>query len=232
MIAIALGLGFLGSLHCVGMCGPLALSYGQIGPGSWNQQILKALEYNLGRVLMYSFLGLILGSFGEMILGSGIQNYITIGAGLLLILLFLSSLSLEQFFWKSSNFRNIYAHLQGKIYSLLDGRKKTRPLMVGLVNGILPCGLVYIALAGAFSQPSAVASAGFMALFGLGTFPAMFAVMISGQWLNATRYPWLRKVFPYAQLAVGVFLIYRGVAVGLPSGLEFNLALESPEMCH
>ena len=94
MLWTAFLLGFLGSFHCVGMCGPIALAVG--GKGS-NKFLFNKIIYNLGRSLTYAMLGLVIGSLGFSLSLAGIQQGISIGMGILVVLLSLSYKKADQF---------------------------------------------------------------------------------------------------------------------------------------
>lgn len=210
----ALLLGFFGSFHCVGMCGPIALSLPNIGNGKWNF-ITGKLIYNFGRIITYSILGLMVGIIGHRFAMAGFQKFLSIGAGLLILV----SVALFSFgnTQKPTIFNSWLLRYTSQIKSLfrqLFGmRSRMTLLSIGIVNGLLPCGFVYIALAGAIATGSYLVSSFYMALFGLGTIPAMLSMSLFGNFMGIKFKNNIRKATPYIAIIVAAFLIYRGFMI-------------------
>lgn len=208
-----LAFGFFGSLHCVGMCGPLALSL----PGSQQQRtrfLAERLLYNLGRVITYTALGGVVGTASGLLSWAGAQKALSVGVGVVLLLVAAvpwvsrQARRLEQL--PSSFLRPVLASVQA--FYRRSGAGSL--LFVGLLNGLLPCGFVYAALATALTAGTPAASMRFMAGFGLGTVPAMFGVSLLGRLANPV---WRRRLHRFAPVAlglVGVLLIVRGLGLG------------------
>jgi len=232
MLSVPFLLGFLGSVHCLGMCGPLAMGVAHTGEGQWGALLRRAFAYNLGRALTYAVLGLLVGSIAQQFLESGWQQNISIGAGGILILFFFLALTPETVLQKFSWYRNGLQRWQSQLGNAMHKWGQSSALILGLLNGLLPCGLVYIALAGALAFSAAWQSALFMFMFGLGTMPSLFILMTGSRKLPIFKNGFFRKALPAVQLAMGVFLIYRGVAVELPFDLSWYLQVEEPPMCH
>ncbi len=209
----AFTLGLAGSLHCLGMCGPLALALPAPRDASRLDRALGRLLYNLGRTATYAFMGLFAGLLGHVLQLGGLQQTVTIALGILLIAtLFLNTRHMPD--WVLNRF---YRPVQRGLGKLLQRRGKLGLFQVGLLNGLLPCGLVYAALAGAALQPGALRGALYMALFGLGTVPMMFAISMGGLTLRSTRFkPVLQYLVPALTLTAGVLLILRGLSLGIP----------------
>ena len=106
------------------------------------------------------------------------------------------------------------------------------PFILGMVNGLLPCGLVYLALAGALTTGNIYSGGLFMFFFGLGTIPMLFGLVLGNQMISGSKRKTLTKVIPYVSLAFGVFLCYRGIVVDMPMELDFFEAMKNPVMCH
>ena len=232
MFSVPFLLGFLGSVHCLGMCGPLAMGVSHAGPSHWGSILSRALLYNLGRAITYAILGLLIGSIAQQFLASGWQQNISIAAGIILILLFLFALTPETILQKSVLYRNNLHKWQAQLGQWMQKWGQSSALVLGLLNGLLPCGLVYIALAGALAFATAWQSALFMFIFGIGTLPALFILMTGTSRLPFFRTRFFHKALPFVQLAMGLFLIYRGAAVELPFDLSWYLTVEEPPMCH
>lgn len=232
MLSVPFLLGFFGSVHCLGMCGPLAMGVAHTGDGQWGGLLKRAFFYNLGRALTYAFLGLLVGSLAQQFLQSGWQQNISIGAGILLILFFLLALTPETILQRFSWYRKGLKRWQSRLGKAMHRWGQSSALILGLLNGLLPCGLVYIALAGALAFSAAWQSALFMFMFGMGTLPALFILMTGSGRAPIFRNRFFRKALPAVQLAMGIFLIYRGVAVELPFDLSWYLQVDDPPMCH
>ena len=234
MIWMAFTLGFLGSLHCVGMCGPLALLAAGDEKNHLYGSFMRALQYNVGRVLTYAFLGLGVGLIGELILLSDFQKTLSLLAGFFLLALFFFSLDLEKLLFKSEVYRAGYQKVSSYLSSHFKRGVSKFPFFVGMINGLLPCGLVYLALTGAMVAGGVEDGALFMIFFGLGTFPAMAGIMIIGSKTNSVFFikKYIPRIFQFTQLALGLYLMYRGMVVDIPEELNFWTAVKNPVLCH
>lgn len=232
---MALTLGFFGSVHCLGMCGPLAMGVANYGEKNRIASVLHATSYNVGRIVTYAALGGLFGLIGEGILISGFQKIFSIIAGVFLIVLFLFSMDLERVLFKSTIYKSLFTTITSSISKSFSRGAHRYPLLVGMLNGLLPCGLVYLALAGSLTMGHVGLGAAFMVFFGLGTFPVMIGVMLLGgklRSLEVAKRNITKTVFPILHLFLGVFLIYRGVVVDVPVDLDFWMAVKHPVMCH
>lgn len=210
-----LTVGVAGSLHCVGMCGPLsmALPTHHLPPVN---RFFSLLAYQAGRVITYSLIGLLFGWAGHGIYLAGYQQWFSIGMGILV-------LSMAIVYFLKRQFRNprlldiVYQPVQRLLLHLLrTGRGMGGFLLTGMANGLLPCGMVYVALAATFSFTHARESMMFMAAFGMGTLPAMLGVAYAGSFLSAANRLSLRRAVPYVITGMGVLLILRGMNLGIP----------------
>ncbi|HEX4946518.1 MAG TPA: sulfite exporter TauE/SafE family protein [Blastocatellia bacterium] len=214
----ALTLGLFGSLHCIGMCGPLALA---LLPTNGTQagfaQLLRgSLLYNGGRIVTYALLGFGFGLLGSAARVAGWQQALSIITGSVILLWLLLPKRLTQRMEAKHHAAAVLAHLKLGLNRLLRSHRWAAQFGVGVLNGLLPCGFVYLALAGALAQPSLARSVLFMALFGLGTTPALLAVALPNGWLSPTVRFSLRRVLPLGTAVVAVLLIVRGLALGVP----------------
>ncbi|MFN7948054.1 MAG: sulfite exporter TauE/SafE family protein [Blastocatellia bacterium] len=211
----ALALGLFGSLHCVGMCGPLALALPR-GSDARRHLIVGRLLYNLGRVMTYALLGLLFGLLGSAARIAGIQQALSIATGTSILLWLLLPKRITQRAAAISGATGGIATLKGWFAPLFRRRGYTAQFLIGALNGLLPCGFVYIGLAGALAQPGIIQSAAFMALFGAGTFPAMFAVSLAPGFLSPNARLSIRRLLPVGTAIVAVLLIMRGLSLGIP----------------
>jgi uncharacterized protein len=211
MYWLAFTTGLLGSLHCLGMCGPLALSL----PGDTThkaQYVFQRVQYNLGRILAYAMLGAVMGIPGQWIKPAGWQQALSIFAGsLLLVTLFTVALKS-----KFNFIDKFHAKVAKAIGKTMQKTGKAQWITIGVLNGFLPCGLVYVALAGALASGSISHGIVYMVLFGLGTFPLMLVVSISGSFASFSFRNKIKRVIPTATFVVGVLLILRGLNLGIP----------------
>ncbi len=212
LIYSAILVGLFGSFHCAGMCGPIALAL-PVNKKSKTSIIIHLLTYNAGRIFTYATLGLLVGLIGHRIAIAGFQKSLSIFSGIFILIIATIS------FFKP---RLIYSHAYlarytNKIKSLfrnLFGKKSTFTLFsIGLVNGLLPCGFVYLALAAALSTGNFLSSSAYMALFGLGTLPMMLSFSLAGNIFGLRFNRMVNKAAPYMALVVGALLIYRGFAM-------------------
>lgn len=216
LVLAAISLGLLGSFHCIGMCGPIALAL-PVHQYSPFKKYLGIFLYNVGRVVTYTFLGVVFGLLGQSFFLGGFQQIlsITIGVLLLLSVIFTNVKSLNTV--KGLGF--IYSFINSVKLQLgnLFNRKGLHFLFfIGLLNGLLPCGLVYLGIAGAIASGHYIKGAEFMFYFGIGTVPVMYAVAFLGQFITVKYRNHIRQVMPYVVSVMAVLLIIRGLNLGIP----------------
>lgn len=211
----ALILGFFGSIHCLGMCGPIALAL----PGGYNSAgklIFSRLVYNAGRIVTYMFFGALVGAAGQGLALAGLQQAVSLISGSLLLLVIVLPGQLSRKVLPIRFALAIQTRLQTLWASLSKRRGLTGLFAIGLTNGLLPCGFLYLALAGAVSAGSVSKAVLFMGSFGAGTVPALLAVSLSGGIIGASVRNKLTRAFPIAGIALAVLLILRGLALDIP----------------
>lgn len=208
-------LGILGSLHCVGMCGPIALAI----PHKSNDKLSVAADnalYNGGRIITYMVLGSILGLLGAAISFSGVQEKLSIIIGVIMLVLTFAPKAFKLSKKANTFFYSKVGKLKTYFSAFLQKRGKPALLGLGLLNGLLPCGLVYVALAASIGIADYANSMLFMAGFGLGTAPAMFAVGMLGTMASPKVRQNFSKLVPYGIAVVAILMIMRGMALGIP----------------
>ncbi len=207
-------LGLLGSLHCAGMCGPIALAL-PVKQTSWGTRLASSLLYNSGRILTYSVLGFLLGLLGLGLFLWGIQRWVSIGLGSMMILWVIMPfiLSKTRLSTGISGITSAYKKVFGTLFSR---RNYFSVLIIGLLNGLLPCGLVYIALAGAVVSQGPAEGFLYMFLFGLGTMPVLIAVTLAGNILGIRFRNQVKNLIPYIIVLIGILFILRGLNLGIP----------------
>ncbi|MFT3934876.1 MAG: sulfite exporter TauE/SafE family protein [Chitinophagaceae bacterium] len=208
-------LGFAGSLHCVSMCGPLSLAL-PTHHLSAGYKLLSLFAYQCGRVFTYSIMGLLFGLAGRTLYITGLQQWFSIVLGMMVLVLAFLSFS-NQAASRLSFLNKIYARVAKLINNLL--RKRSGPfgfLLLGAANGLLPCGMVYMALAASLSFYKVYQSIAFMAMFGAGTLPAMMLVGYSAQFISPQLRNGFKKAVPFVITLTGILLILRGMQLGIP----------------
>lgn len=201
-------LGLISSLHCVGMCGPIALML----PYSNKAQILKeTLTYNIGRVAMYSLQGLLFGFLSRGLAVIGFQQSLSVLFGLILIVFAIFSFNVEN---KIANFF-IFKYLNKKVHEAFSKilKNKNGFFLLGALNGVLPCGIVYWAIAASMLTFDAAGGALYMLIFGAGTMPLMVGTVVAGNYLKKSALRTFYQFIPFYQFALGVFLIWRAYNV-------------------
>lgn len=209
-------IGLFGSLHCVGMCGPVMITF--MGP---KQSKSGFTMYHAGRILTYVFLGLILGLVGATIVFFKLQQVLAFGLGIGLILMYgipSKRYKLERLYYQSS----FYRFLKSFLSKNLSMRK--RWFLSGAANGFFPCGLTYVAAAGAVALGSPVQGAIFMVLFGLGTLPALVTLSFAGNIFSGRMKFIIPKSIPTIAIASGLLLITRGLLTTFP---QFNQLVQA-----
>jgi sulfite exporter TauE/SafE len=207
-------LGLVSSFHCVGMCGPLALALPVHHLQKW-QQAFAVLLYNTGRVITYSMLGGLFGWLGSRIYIAGFQQWFSIIMGLVILLLAFLYYFLNHAI-SNTWLRTFHTTIQRVMGRLLRSPRLYHYLLLGMANGLLPCGLVYLAIAGTLSTTGIGESIVFMASFGAGTLPAMLILSFFGVHIKLTLRQQIKKAVPFIIAGMAVLLILRGLNLGIP----------------
>jgi len=208
----ALTLGLVGSFHCIGMCGPIAIAL-PLKNDSLFSRIFSSLLYNLGRTTTYAILGLIFGLLGQGLQMAGFQKTVSIAMGIVMLLSVVTPILFKNKFTKNgfSFFQKIKTNLSKKFsinsYSSL--------FTIGLLNGLLPCGLVYMAIAIAIASTNVWLGALAMIFFGLGNTPMLFAISLVGSSINLKFKRFISKTIPYIVVVIGLLFILRGLNLGI-----------------
>lgn len=210
----ALLLGAAGSLHCVGMCGPIVLALPR-GNQPGFRKFSGLFLYNTGRAVTYALLGSLSGLAGSALLWAGGQQTLSVVAGVIILAGLIASYAGEKM--KLPGFIQAgYNKVRSVLGKLLASKNKSSLFIIGLMNGLLPCGLVYAALAGAAATGSWWQGALFGLIFGLGTIPALMALGMASSRINEKFRTRLRKAVPVFITAMALLLIVRGMGLGIP----------------
>jgi len=218
MLQIAIAaftMGIIGSFHCVGMCGPLALAL-PIKNDSIHSKFIGTFLYNLGRIVTYSLFGLAAGLVGKSFVLMGFQQWLSILLGTaILLLLILPAIFPGKFtqFNISNHFFQKIRHIFGQLFFK---KNQSTLFAIGFLNGLLPCGLVYLAIAGAAATGDIKSSILFMAAFGAGTLPVMWSIAFWGNFIGISIRQKIRSAYPYMMMLMACLLIIRGLGLGIP----------------
>ena len=214
LLISALLLGVISSFHCVGMCGPLALAL-PVSHLTRSKQILSVVLYNSGRVITYGTLGLLFGIAGRKLYLAGLQQWFSIIAGSIML-----ALAIHYFIRKRpvhpSLMNGFNQVVQKVMLACLQSKHIGAYLFLGMANGLLPCGMVYLAIAGALSTTEIFDSVLFMTVAGMGTFPAMMLVGVLGLRADISFRQRIKRAMPMVISLVAVLLILRGMNLGIP----------------
>lgn len=207
--------GIMGSVHCAGMCGPIALALPTGGKTGW-PLLAGRLTYNGGRIVTYALLGLLVGAVGRGIALLGYQQALSIVLGVLLILTSLAPAAARRFLPRVPGADAVQRRVSDALGALFRRRSVASLFLVGVLNGFLPCGFVVAALAGAATTGSESGGALFMTGFGAGTVPIMLGLSLAGYRLPHAFRTKLMAMLPWFGVVLGVLLIVRGLGLGIP----------------
>ncbi|UFH34165.1 sulfite exporter TauE/SafE family protein [Flavobacterium acetivorans] len=233
MLYTAFIFGLISSFHCIGMCGPIAmmLPVDRTNPA---KKVSQILTYHLGRLTAYGSIGLIFGLVGKGFFMAGMQQKLSIFIGVAMILIVL----IPEKIFARYNFSKPVFKLIAKIKQSLGSQFKNKSykslFIIGLLNGYLPCGMVYVALFGAIAMQSVGFGVLYMILFGLGTIPMMSSIVYLNSFITLTTRNKIQKAIPYVAVIIGVLFILRGLGLGIPYISPSNMSLfvqQTPD-CH
>jgi sulfite exporter TauE/SafE len=233
MLYSAFIFGLISSLHCIGMCGPIALMIpvDRTNPAKKTTQIIT---YHLGRLTAYALIGLVFGLVGKGFFLAGIQQRLSVFIGVAMII---SILTPERVL-ANYNFSKPVYRLISKIKSSLGKQFKNKSYQslftIGLLNGFLPCGMVYVALFGAIAMQNVPFGILYMLLFGIGTIPMMSSVTYLNSIMTVSFRNKIQKAIPYVGVIIGILFILRGLGLGIPyvSPANMSLFIQETPNCH
>jgi uncharacterized protein len=223
--ALLMGLG--GSLHCAGMCSPLAMAVTNLN----KHVLLNRIIYNAGRVMVYGALGFVVASLGLLVDVSAFQNILSISLGLLLILMGVGTISSIRIPVVTKTVNRLVMFIKKHFAFLLQRKNYGSLFAMGMLNGILPCGLTYITASYAITLPSAWDGFLFMLVFGLGTIPVMIGLPYVFQFVSSYFQLRLSKVTTVLMIGLGVLLITRSVIVHHPTTDAAQASMQDPVIC-
>jgi sulfite exporter TauE/SafE len=233
MLYTAFIFGLISSFHCIGMCGPIAM---MLPVDSHNQakKVTQIVTYHVGRLTAYALIGLVFGLVGKGLFLAGMQQKLSVFIGVAMIAVILIP---EKAFAKYNFSKPVFVVIS-KIKTVLGSQFKNKSFkslfMIGLLNGFLPCGMVYVALFGSIAMQSESLGVIYMILFGLGTIPMMSSVVYLHSFLTVPVRNKIQKAIPYVAIAMGILFILRGLGLGIPyvSPSDASLFVQATPGCH
>ncbi|MFM7090463.1 MAG: sulfite exporter TauE/SafE family protein [Bacteroidota bacterium] len=215
-------IGLAGSVHCVGMCGPLALAIPGASKDKGFTFFLRTIAYQISRISGYGVLGLIVGFFSQGMQFTGVQPYFSLLSGILLLFLgFFGIIPEVNAFSKYPIIQHFQVKINRIIGTVMTNEHFSTPFVLGFLNAMLPCGMIYIALGTGLSSGNMSEAALYLISFGLGTLPLMFLVSLSGQFLSLQMRRSWQKTIPIIFMISGIILIYKGMNIDLPVDYNF-----------
>lgn len=215
MILSAIILGLMGSLHCVGMCGPIAFML-PVDQSNNYKKFGQIFIYHFGRLMAYGIIGLVFGFLGKGLSIFGAQQKLSIVIGITMILVVLIPYKSFNKYNLSKPIYKVISKVKNQLGKELKKKSPDTFLTIGFLNGFLPCGLVYMALFGAIAMGNAIQGSLYMMLFGLGTVPLMTtAIYFSGLLKGGIRQK-VQKAIPVFVVVIGLLFILRGLGLGIP----------------
>lgn len=215
-------IGLAGSVHCVGMCGPLALAIPGASKDKGFTFFLRTIAYQISRISGYGVLGLIVGFFSQGMQFTGVQPYFSLLSGILLLFLgFFGIIPEVNAFSKYPIIQHFQVKINRIIGTVMTNEHFSTPFVLGFLNAMLPCGMIYIALGTGLSSGNMSEAALYLISFGLGTLPLMFMVSLFGQFLSLQMRRSWQKAIPIIFMISGIILIYKGMNIDLPVDYNF-----------
>ncbi len=233
MLFTAFIFGLISSFHCIGMCGPIAMML-PVDRNNQAKKVSQIITYHLGRLFAYSTIGFIFGMLGKGFLLAGMQQKMSIFIGIVMILIIL----IPEKVVANYNFSKPIFKVISKIKTTLGSQFKNKSykslFTIGLLNGFLPCGMVYVALFGAIAMQSPTLGVLYMVLFGIGTVPMMSSIVYLNSFLTISIRNKIQKAIPYVAVFIGIVFILRGLGLGIPyiSPSNMSLFVQQQPNCH
>lgn len=233
MLYSALLFGFISSLHCVGMCGPIALML-PVDKDNAVKKWLQISTYQIGRVTAYTSLGVIFGFLGAGFFLAGFQQQLSIVVGVLMILIaVLPEKKLAQYNFSKPIYK-IISNVKTQLGFQFKKKSYKSLFLIGLFNGYLPCGMVYVALFGAMAMNNVFLGSIYMTLFGVGTMPLLMVLVNFLKTTQFSFYSQFQKVIPILIICMGLLFVLRGFGLNIPyiSPSIMHLHIQSEANCH
>jgi uncharacterized protein len=227
MLLTAFLMGMAGSLHCAGMCSPLALAVTNLRSSAMMNRIL----YNIGRITTYGILGSITAAIGYILPFSKYQNLLSITLGALLILMAVTGITGARIPIITNAMVKLTAILKAKFSKHIRDKRRGTFLFLGALNGLLPCGLTFLALSFCITLTLPIEGFIYMFVFGVGTLPVMLGlVSIIDIVKNKMRWN-INKITTGLMILSGILLIARVFLVHLPESHTHEMNVVDIVIC-
>lgn len=215
------------------MCGPIAMML-PVEKNNPAKKTTQILTYQLGRIAAYSSLGLLFGLLGKGLFIAGLQQQLSIIVGLLMILV---ALIPEKVFARYNFSKPVYiviSNVKSSLGKQFKNKSYKSLFTIGLLNGYLPCGMVYVALFGAIAMQNITLSTTYMFLYGIGTIPMMSAVVYISNFITPKNRNTIQKAIPVLTILIGMLFIVRGLGLDIPyiSPSNMSLFVQAEANCH
>jgi sulfite exporter TauE/SafE len=218
MLLTALTMGLAGSLHCAGMCSPLAIAIGQANAAGFRKRAL----YNLGRILTYGLLGIGAGMIGYVLPLARLQDPLSVILGIILLTMACSGVTGLRIPFLNNAVSRFTGMLRMMFAKFIQRKNAGAMLLLGSLNGLLPCGLTFLALSFSLTLGTPAEGFAFMFTFGIGTLPVMLGLVSLSGLLTKTLYGNARWVSTGLMIVSGMLLIARVFLVHLPDAHQLQ----------
>ena len=225
--------GLISSFHCIGMCGPIAMML-PVDRNNPAKKVTQIMTYHIGRLTAYGTIGLLFGLIGKGFFMAGMQQKLSIFIGVLMLLVVLIPQKVVARYNFSKPIFKIISKVKQHLGSQFKNKSYKSLFTIGLLNGFLPCGMVYVALFGAMAMQSASFGIVYMLLFGLGTVPMMSSMVYLNSFITISFRNKIQKVVPYVAVIIAMLFILRGLGLGIPyvSPSNMSLFVQANPNCH
>lgn len=233
MLYSAFLLGLISSLHCIGMCGPIALML-PVARNHPEKKALQVMTYHTGRISAYSSIGLVFGLLGRAFYLAGFQQYLSIFAGIVMIAIAVIPEKVLARYNFSKPIFKIISGIKAALGKQFQNSSFPSLFTIGFLNGLLPCGMVYAAIFGALAMPGVGFGMFYMVLFGFGTVPLMSGVIYFQRYMTAPVRNKIQRIIPYGMACIGILFVLRGLALDIPyvSPSGTSLSVRAMPNCH
>ena len=205
----------IANLHCVGMCGPIALAL-PLNRNSKIEIISGILQYNFGRISTYTLLGFIVGFIGFGINLIGILQTLSVISGIGIILYAWRKTLFSSDVFQKININFIHRFTSRNMGKIIRNNSPFKLFLFGTLNGLLPCGMVYTALITSVVTGTPTFSAFTLFFFGLGTLPGMILITLFASKITSRFRGRINKVLPFLVSIIGLLILLRGLNLDIP----------------
>jgi uncharacterized protein len=227
MLLTAFLMGMAGSLHCAGMCSPLAFAVTNLKSSAMMNRIL----YNIGRITTYGILGAITATIGYILPFSKYQNLLSITMGASLIVMAVMGITGARIPIITNAMVKLTAILKTKFSEHIRNKRRGTLLFLGALNGLLPCGLTFLALSLCITLSVPAEGFLYMLVFGVGTLPVMLG-LVSIVDIVKNKMQWnINKITTGLMILSGILLIARVFLVHLPEGHTHEMNVVDIVIC-